>query len=308
MFSNKVNYSGLSDVAAFACVVQTGSFTAAAKKLDTSKSVVSKYVSRLEDRLGVKLLTRTTRSLTLTEIGQVFYDQAYDGIKAIDNAEEEVSFLQGKPRGRLKVNAPLSFGTLHIAPAIGKYLEQFPEISIDMEFSDVQVDMVREGFDVTVRITDRLEGSLVARRIAPCHHVLVASPDYLSRQGRIEKPEDLTEHNVITYQYQDSPWEWGFSRGSKSHAVAVNGAIQMNNSLAIREAVLSGAGVSRMPSVVVGDDIKTGKLEQLLPEYTQLEMSVYLVFADKEHLAPKVRSFIDYMADYFDGTPSWDRF
>ncbi len=308
MLTNKVNYSGLSDVAAFVCVVQTGSFTAAAEKLDTSKSVVSKYISRLEHRLGVKLLTRTTRSLTLTEIGQVFYDQACIGIDAIDHAEEEVYFLQGKPRGRLKVNAPLSFGALHIAPALTDFLQQFPEISVDLRFSDLKVDMVREGFDITLRITDKLEGNLVARRIAPCQHVLVASPEYVARNGLLKTPDDLAQHNVITYQYQRSPWEWEFSRNNTSQKIAVQGAIQMNNSLAIREAVLAGAGISRMPTFIAGNHIKAGRLVQLLPDYQLLELSIYLIFAGREHLAPKVRSFIDYMAKRFEGVPSWDRF
>ena len=308
MLTNKLNYSGLSDVAAFVCVVQTGSFTAAADKLDTSKSVVSKYISRLEDRLGVRLLTRTTRSLTLTEIGQVFFEQACVGINAINHAEEEVSFLQGKPRGKLKINAPLSFGALHLAPALTDFMLQFPEISVDMQFSDLKVDMVREGFDISVRITDKLEGNLVARRIAPCHHVLVASPDYLKRHIAPITPNDLSAHNVITYQYQRSPWEWEFTRDGVSQRIAVNGAIQMNNSLAIREAVLAGAGISRMPTFIVGDDIKTGRLTQLLPDYRLLELSIYLIFAGRDHLAPKVRSFIDFVAKRFEREPSWDSF
>jgi DNA-binding transcriptional LysR family regulator len=308
MLTNKVNYSGLSDVAAFVCVVQTGSFTAAAEKLNTSKSVVSKYISRLEDRLDVKLLTRTTRRLTLTEIGQAFFDKACIGINAIDSAEEEVSFLQGKPRGQLNINAPLSFGALHIAPALTDFLNLFPEIKVDLRFSDAKVDMVKEGFDITVRITDKLEGNLVARRIAPCHHILVAAPDYVKRHGLLKSPEELEQHNVITYQYQHSPWEWSFSRNGETQHIAVHGDIQMNNSLAIREAVLAGAGISRMPTFTVGNDIKAGCLIQVLPDYKLLELSIYLIFAGREHMAPKIRSFIDFMVKRFDGIPDWDRF
>lgn len=308
MLTNRVNYSGLSDVAAFVCVVQTGSFTLAAEKLTTSKSVVSKYVSRLEDRLGVKLLTRSTRSLTLTEIGQVFYEQACIGISTIDSAEEEVFFLQGKPRGSLKINAPLSFGALHIAPALKDFLLEYPEINVDLRFSDSKVDMVREGFDLTLRITGKLEGNLVARRIARCRHVLVASPDYVARAGSPEKPQDLVQHNVITYQYQQSPWEWEFTRQKETTKVAVQGAIQMNNSLAIKEAVLAGAGISRMPTFIVGQEISAGRLIQLLPDYTLFELSIYLIFAGREHLAPKVRSFIEFMAKRLEGIPEWDRF
>lgn len=308
MLTNKINYSGLSDVAAFVCVVQMGSFTAAAEKLNTSKSVVSKYVSRLEDRLGVKLFIRTTRSMTLTEIGQTFYNRACVGLKEIDEAEEEVSYLQGKPRGTLKINAPLSFGALHIAPALGEFLQNYPEMSIDLRFSDSKVDMVKEGFDLTVRITDKLEGNLVARRIAPCQHAIIASADYIKKHGQPDDPQALADHNVLTYQYQQSPWEWEFTRNGQTQHIAVTGSAQMNNSLAIREAVLAGVGISRMPTFIVGEDIKSGRLVQLLPEYQLLELNIYLIFASRLHLAPKVRSFIEFFAERMDGTPSWDQF
>jgi DNA-binding transcriptional LysR family regulator len=293
MLTNSVNYSGLSDVAAFVCVVQAGSFTAAAEKLDTSKSVISKYITRLEKRLGVKLLTRTTRTLNLTEIGQIFYDRACIGLKEIDNAEEEVSFLQGKPRGTLKINAPLSFGVLHIAPALEEFSKLFPEMNVDLQLSDAKVDMIKQGFDLTIRITDQLEGNMIARKISPCHHVLVAAPCYIKKFGLLKCPENLSAHNVITYQYQNSPWEWEFTKENKTSRVPVHGSIQMNNSLAIHQAVLTGAGISRMPTFVVGEDIKQGRLIQLLPEYKLLERSIYIMFADRRHMAPKIRAFID---------------
>jgi len=309
MLTNSVNYSGLSDIAAFVCVVQTGSFTAAAEQLNTSKSVISKYITRLEDRLGVKLLARTTRRLTLTEIGRTFYEGARQALDAIDNAEEAVSFLQGEPRGTIKINAPLSFGALHIAPALEEFIYSYPEMQVDLRFEDRQIDMIKDGFDLTVRITSQLEGNLNARRIAPCHHALVAAPSYLAKHGTPKEPEDLSTHNVVTYQYQQSPWEWGFTAAkSKPRRIAVSGSVQMNNSLAIREAVLAGVGISRMPTFVVGDDIKAGRLIQLLPKYALLELSIYLVFPGRHHMAPKIRAFIDYMVKRMEGTPSWDDF
>lgn len=308
MLTNSVSYSGLNDVAAFVCVVQAGSFTAAAEKLDTSKSVVSKYISRLEQRLGVKLLIRTTRTLNLTEIGQIFYDRACIGLKEIDSAEEEVSFLQGNPRGMLKINAPLSFGALHIVPALEEFRKLFPEISIDLQFSDSKLDMIKQGFDLTIRITSQLEGNLIARKISPCHHVLVAAPSYIKNFGLLKSPENICDHNVITYQYQNSPWEWEFTKNNKTSKFQVKGSIQMNNSLAIHQAVLAGVGISRIPTFVVGEDIKQGKLIQLLPEYELLELSIYILFADRQHMAPKIRVFIDFIADKLKGSPSWDNF
>ena len=309
MLTNSANYSGLNDIAAFVCVVQTGSFTVTAEKLKTSKSVISKYVSRLEDRLGTKLLVRTTRRLTLTEIGRTFYEGACQGLEAIDSAEEAVSFLQGKPRGTLKVNAPLSFGVLHIAPMLDEFINSHPEMEIDLRFEDSKVDMVKEGFDLTVRITSQLEGNLIARRIAPCHHALVAAPNYLNKYGIPKVPEDLSSHNTITYHYQHSPWEWEFTASkSKPKRISVNGSVKMNNSLAIREAVLAGVGISRMPTFLVGEDIKSGQLIQLLPKYSLLELSIYLVFPDRHHMTPKLRVFIDYLAKLMEGKPSWDDF
>ena len=309
MLTNTVYFSQLSDIAAFVCVVKLKSFTAAAEQLNTSKSVISKYVSRLESRLGVKLLTRTTRRLTLTEIGKVFYDGVCEGLDKISDAEQSVSFLQDTPRGILKINAPLSFGALHIAPFLNEFLTVCPEVQIDLSFDDHKVDMVKEGFDITVRITKQLEGNLFARRLAPCHHVIVASPAYLKMHGEPKEPEDLVDHNVITYQFQESPWEWEFrSDNSKSKRIPVRGVVKMNNSLAMKEAALAGVGICRMPTFIAGGEINAGDLIQLLPTYNLLELSIYLVFTERKNMAPKIRAFIDFMADRMQGTPSWDRF
>ncbi len=309
MLTNKTHSSGLSDIETFVCVVQTGSFTAAAEKLNTSKSVISKYITRLEDRLGVKLLTRTTRRLTLTEIGQTFYDGVSIGIDEIEKAEEAVSYLQANPRGTLKINAPLSFGALYIAPILGEFQALYPEVNVDLRFDDKEVDMVKEGLDLTIRITEQLDGNLIARKIAPCHHAIVAAPSYKKFHGQPKSPEDLMNHNVITYQYQHSRWEWELTATNKqTKRVRVHGDIQMNNSLAIREAVLAGAGIARMPTFSVGEDIKTGRLIQLLPKYRLLELSIYCVFPDRSHMPPKLRAFIDFMVDRIQDHPPWDNF
>jgi len=309
MLTNNTRSSGLSDIVAFVCVVQTGSFTAAAEQLNTSKSVISKYITRLEDRLSVKLLTRTTRRLTLTEIGQTFYDGVSIGIQAIDQAEEEVSYLQGKPRGTLKINAPLSFGTLHIAPILGEFQALYPEVNVDLRFDDKEVDMVKAGLDLTIRITEQLEGNFIARKIAPCRHAIVAAPSYVKAHGEPRFPKDLMNHNVITYQYQHSRWEWEFTdTNRKTKRVCVKGDIQMNNSLAIREAVIAGAGIARMPTFSVGDEIKSGRLIQLLPKYQLLELSIYCVFPDRNYMAPKLRAFIDFIVDRMQNKPPWDDF
>lgn len=308
MLTNHAQVSGLSDVAAFVCVVQAGSFTAAAERLNLSKSVVSKYVTRLEDRLGARLLVRTTRRLNLTEVGRVFYERSRQGLEAIEDAEEEVSVLQGQPRGTLRVSCPMSFGVLHVAPAIADFMDRFPDVRVDMSFDDRKVDLIKEGFDISVRIAADLDPGLTARRVGPCRHVLVASPGYLERHGTPRTPKELADHNVITYQYQQSPWEWEFrAPGAAPISMPVTGRLQMNNSLAIRKAVLAGVGITRTPTFVVGRDLQQGRLRAILPEFELLELSIYLVYPQRQHLAPKVRAFVDFMAERFGGTPYWDQ-
>lgn len=298
----------LTDIAVFVRVVESGSFTAAAERLSLSKSVISKYVTRLEDRLGARLLNRTTRRLSLTEVGRVFYQRSQQGLQEIAEAEDEVSRLQGEPRGTLRINAPMSFGILHIAPVLPKFLERYPQLTVDMNLDDRKVDVVEGGFDVSVRISDMEDSSLVARRIGPCRHVVVASPAYLERYGVPRSPQDLKHHNVITYQYQDSASEWEFRLpGEKPTSVAVSGSMQMNNSLALREALLNDAGITRTPTFVVGGDIQAGRLQAVLANYVLPEVSIYVVFAQRKHLSPKVRAFVEFMGECIPDVPYWDQ-
>ncbi len=297
----------LGDIAVFVQVVRDGSFTKAAERLELSRSVVSKYVTRLEEKLGARLLNRTTRRLSLTEAGRVFYERSRRGLEDIEEAEAEVSRLQEEPRGVLRVNSPMSFGILHVAPALPEFLAAYPEVSIDMNLDDRKVDVIKEGFDISIRITDLPDSSLVARRLAPCRHAIVAAPSYLEKHGTPQAPEDLQDHNIISYQYQESATEWHFlSADNKQISVPVSGSIQMNNSLALRKALLEGTGIMRTPTFVVGDDLAAGRLVPLLKNYRTLEVSIYLVYPQRRHLSPKVRAFIDYMAARITSEPYWD--
>lgn len=297
----------LDDIAVFVVVVDNGSFTAAAEHLSMSKSVISKYVSRLEENLGARLLNRTTRRLSLTEAGRMFYDQARQGLSRIEDARSAVSRLQEQPRGNLRVNAPMSFGILHVAPALPEFLERYPDLTVDLAFDDRKIDPVKAGYDVSIRISDLPDSSLIARRVAPCRHVVVASPDYLHRHSEPQGPADLEQHHVITYQYQDSHQVWHFQTDdNRPVSVAIMARLKMNNSLAIRAALIGGAGISRIPTFVVGDDVAQGRLKTVLTRYRTLEVSVHLVYAHRHHLAPKVRAFVDYFAERFDGVPYWD--
>ena len=297
----------LTDIAVFVQVVDTGSFTATAEKLGLSKSVVSKYVTRLEDRLGARLLNRTTRRLSLTEVGRAFYERSQQGLREIEEAEAEVSRLQGAPRGVLRLNSPMTFGILHIAPALPDFLALYPDLSVDMSLDDRRVDLVEEGFDLAIRIGELPDSSLVARRLGPCRHVVCGAPGYFKRHGVPRTPEDLRDHNAITFKYQDSPREWHFvSPNGGVIRVPVSGSIQMNNSLGLREALLREVGLMLTPTFVVGVDIKAGRLQVVLSEYRALEVSIYAVYPQRRHLSPKVRGFVEFMGNRISDSPYWE--
>lgn len=297
----------LSDIAVFVHVVRSGSFTAAAEKLGLSKSVVSKYVTRLEDRLGARLLNRTTRRLSMTEVGQVFYERSQRALGEIDEAEAEVSRLQGEPRGELRLSSPMSFGILHVAPLLPAFQERYPDLAVDMVLDDRKTNLVDEGFDLAIRIGELPDSSLVARRLGPCRHVVCGSPEYFARNGVPQSPEDLAGHPVLIYRYQDAPAEWRLlDSDGNYHQVAINSRLQMNNSLALREALLKGGGVTLTPTFVVGADIRAGRLMAVLTAYKTLEVSVYAVYPQRKHLSPKVRALVDFLSDHIKDPPYWE--
>ncbi|CAA0121403.1 HTH-type transcriptional regulator DmlR [Halioglobus japonicus] len=298
----------LTDVAVYVRVVEEGSFTRAAEHLGISRSVISKYVTRLEDRLGARLLNRTTRRLSLTEAGRIFYERSRRSLQDIEEAEAEISQLQQHPRGILRINSPMSFGILHLAPLLPGFQAEYPDISIDMNLDDRKIDIVDEGYDVSIRISEMPDSSLVARRLASCRHAIVASPSYLETHGTPRTPEDLLDHNVLSFSYQSSVNDWHFlSPKNQPISVAVNSTVRINNSLAIREALLGGMGIARIPTFVIGQDLQRGSLLAVLEDYKILEVSIYLVYPQRRHLSPKVRAFVDYMASRIAETPYWDQ-
>lgn len=303
----EASLDSLTDIAVFVQVVDSGSFTAAADRLAISKSVVSKYVTRLENQLGARLLNRTTRRLSLTEVGRVFYERSRKGLADIEDAQSEVSRMQSEPRGTLRLNAPMSFGILHVAPALPEFLKLYPDITVDMNLDDRKVDVIEEGFDISVRISELPDSSLVAKRLGSCRHAIVAAPAYLERCGTPRTPEELRDHNIISYRYQESGLAWHFQTpDSKSIAVTVSGSLMMNNSLALRAALLEGIGIIRTPTFVVGKDIREGRLIPILRDYEILEVTIFLVYPQRRHLSPKVRAFVDFMAKRITETPYWD--
>lgn len=297
----------LSDIAVFVRVVDAGSFTGAAEALGISQPVVSKAVTRLEERLGARLLNRTTRRLSLTEPGAELYRRSMQALKQIEDAELEVARFQTEPRGTLRVNAPMSFTILHLAPVMHEFLARFPGVSLELELDDGQVDIVQGGYDLIVRIAKLRDSNLVARRIAPARLALCASPEYLKQHGEPQSPDELLNHNCLMYTLGSTPRAWRFvSPAGEEQIVPLRGNVATNNGLAQRAIALNGAGIVFLPTFYIGDDLRSGKLRCFLQKWIPQDASVYAVFAERRNLAPKVRAFIDFLVAKFGPEPYWD--
>lgn len=299
----------LDAMAIFARVVETESFSAAAHELGMAKSSVSKQISRLEDELAVRLLNRTTRRLSLTEAGATFYQGCQRMVAEAAAAESAVTHLVAAPRGRLRVSAPMSFGVRHISPVLPALLGRCPELSVDLALNDRLVDLVEEGFDVGVRIAHLEESSLVARRLAPSHAVLCASPEYLAARGRPQSVEDLMNHDCLLYTYQASGEIWRFDGPGGRRTLRVRGRLRANSGESLLAATLAGLGIARTPSFICGDALRAGQLVRLLPEWgDSQEPFINAVYPAGRNLSPKVRVFIDFLVEQFGGgVPYWDR-
>jgi DNA-binding transcriptional LysR family regulator len=303
-----VAYDHLSAMAVFARVVDTGSFSKAAGALGLSKSAVSKQVSRLEDRLGARLLNRTTRQLSLTEAGTAFYAGCRQVVSEAEAAEAAVTHLAQAPRGRLHVNAPMSFGQKHVAPALPALLASYPELSIDLQLNDRTVDLVDEGFDVAVRIGQLSDSTLIARRLAPLRLAVAAAPDYLARRGTPEHPTDLKQHDCLIYSYLASGRTWSFKGPDGPVRVGIDGPIEANNGDALCAAALAGAGIVRLPTFICGDALRAGTLRPVLADWADPgDSGIYAVYPASRNVSPKVRVFIDFLAAKFGAGPYWDR-
>lgn len=297
----------LTDIAIFVAVVRHASFTAAAEALELSQPVVSKAVTRLEDRLGARLLNRTTRRLSLTEAGANLYRRSAQALGEIDNAELEVTQYQTEPRGLVRVSAPMSFSLLHLSPLVGEFLERYPGVNVDLQLDDRRVDLVEDGFDVALRIGRLDSSNLIARRIAPIRQVLCASPAYLKTHAAPERPEDLFEHNCLTYTYLSTPREWRFTDANgETIVVPIKGTLQSNSGIVLRDAAVANAGIAMLPTFYICEQLRSGQLQVLLPEFPVVELSLYAVYAERRNLLPKVRAFIDFAVERFGPTPPWD--
>jgi len=279
----------------FVAVVESESFTAAAARLDASKAVVSKYVGMLEDHLGTRLLNRTTRRLSLTESGAVYYERCLQILADVDEAEQAAAQLTAVPRGTLKVAMPVSFGTIRIAPLLTEYLRRYPEVRLDIALADRRVDLIEEGFDLAIRVGSLAESGLIARRLAADRIVLCAAPSYIARCGAPSVPADLARHACLNYSYASGGDEWRFEGGAG--AVRIDGPMRANNGDMLRMAALDGAGMIWQPHFIVGEDLRHGRLVELLPDYPGPEIGIHALYPSRKHLSAKVRTFVDYLAE-----------
>jgi DNA-binding transcriptional LysR family regulator len=292
------------EMASFVAVVEAGSFVGAADALGLSKAAVSRQVGDLERRLGTRLLHRTTRRLSLTDDGQLFHARAKEVLAAIDEAESEITSRSGEPSGLLRINAPLTFGVLHLAPLWGRFADAHPKVSLEIDLSDRIVDLVEEGYDLAVRITNLPSSQLVSRQLAKSRMVLCASPDYLARHGVPAHPRDLAAHRVISYSYWSTRDEWSFTGPDGEVRVRTQPRIHANNGDTCRAAALDHQGIILQPDFLVGDDLRQGTLVELLPDYASLTIGIHAVYPTRKYLPIKTRRMVDFLVGSF-ATPPW---
>lgn len=299
----------LNDIAGllmFAKVVERRGFSAAAAELEVSKSVVSKHISALEASFGSKLLNRTTRSLTLTDSGRALYEHAARIAEEYAQSKAAVSRLSLEPAGRLRVTAPTSFATYHIAPFMVDFLRRNRKLKVELILDDSIVNLAAGAYDVAIRIAEEPAQNLVARKLAPIRRVIVASPAYLKRNAPPAYPRDLEEHNCLYYPLLTPEQRWHFRRASKTESVAIDGNFRVNSSEALHQAALAGLGVAALPTFIAGDDIQSGRLKPLLGRWELAQSTVYAVYLPTRHVAPKVRVLIDFLLEKYGPQPYWD--
>lgn len=293
---------------AFVTVVNEGTFTRAADRLDTSPQLVSKYVSQLETHLGVRLLNRTTRRIHLTEAGSQYFQRAQQVLSDIDDMENQLGDLQTEAQGLLRISAPVSFAIRHMAPLLSEFQRAHPAVGIDLQLNDRKVDIVEEGFDIALRIGRLKSSSLIAKRLAPVRLVLCASPAYLEQYGTPGKPEDLSGHRYLRYSYMNMDPGHSLQKWLQVNSRESTRGMISNNGDVLVEAAVAGIGIALQPTFIAGAAIREGKLKVVLPEHEPEPMGLYAVYAHRQLLASKVRSFIDFIDGYFGDPPYWDRF
>lgn len=288
----------------FVAVVEAGSFVGAGEALRMSKAAVSRAVHELETRLGARLLQRTTRRLSLTEAGRAYYASSKQILADLDEADGAVGAVTGQLLGTIRINAPVSFGVLHLAPLWASFLARHPGVELDVTLTDRMVDLVEEGYDLAIRITRLQDSSLVSRLLATTRIVLCAAPDYLARRGTPQNLADLAAHDVIGYHYWQGGNVWRFvGPDGAEKEVLTRPRLRANNGDTCRAVALAGGGIVLQPTFLVGDDLASGRLQRVLPDYVGPAVGVHALYPSRKHLSVKLRALLDHLADAFATVP-----
>jgi len=279
----------------FAAVVDGGSFVRAADALDMSKPAVSRHVAELEQRLGVRLLQRTTRKLSLTEEGRLFYGRCKTLLTDVEVAEEEITAKSIAVKGLIRVNVPVSFGLWELAPLWPDFMGKFPDVELDITFADRMVDLVEEGYDLAIRIARLPNSSMISRKLASTRLVLCASPAYLKKHGKPKHPSELVDHAVLSYSLLSTGDQWNFVGPDGAVSVTVKPIMRTNSGDTCVAAARKNKGVVLQPSFMVNADLHSGALVELMPAYRSIEFGIYAVYPTRQYVSPKVRALIDFL-------------
>ncbi len=293
----------------FATVVAKGSFIKAADALDTSPANVTRYVNELEAHLSTRLLNRSSRKLSLTDSGKALYERCRSILDDVAEAEAIAGSATLKPKGRLRINAGVTFGIKHLAPLWPRFMKQYPEIELDIDLIDRVVDMVEEGYDLAIRVSQVVSpANLIARKLATSRNLVCAAPTYLKMHGTPNHPRDLADHACLGFSYAATGDEWHFTdKEGKAQRVRVDCAFHTNNGETLRTAALAGQGIIRPAAFLVGEDIRAGRLVRLLPDFNISDTDLLALYPSRRHVSAKVRVMVDFLSDAFKGTPPWDR-
>ena len=295
------------DLQTFVAVVETGSFTAAADRLNTAKSAVSRRIAALEGRLGVQLMRRTTRRISLTDTGESFYRHSARILADLEEAESAVAQEHGELRGTLKVALPMSFGLRHMSGPIAEFCRRHPRVHFDLDLNDRRIDLIEEGIDVAIRIGHLADSSLMARKLFDVRSVVCGSPKYFAEHGTPKTPQELTEHPCLVYGNLADPAKWVCRDGEgQQHEISVNVAMTATSGDLLCAAAAEGLGITRQPAFIAGDAISHGQLVPILTDYDWPVTPAYALYPPTRHLSYRVREFIDFITDRFSGTPYWD--
>ncbi|WP_114765038.1 LysR family transcriptional regulator [Vibrio rhodolitus] len=288
----------------FVRLASTHNISMAGQELGLSPAVASAHINKLEEGLGVRLVHRTTRKVSLTQEGEAFLPHAEDVLASVDAAKGAIGVGQASPSGTLRVTTPASFGRMHLMPALKNFLQAYPELSVDLRFSDSVLDLVEGGFDVAIRISELKDSSLVAKKIAGDPRIVCASPEYLAKYGTPQHPSELVEHNCVLLMGMD---HWSFETPQGVVAIKAKGSIRVDNGDAMRDATSDGLGISINSKWSVYQEIASGKLVQILQDYPLTSnAAIWALYPSSRLMAPKVRAFIDYFADFYGNPPYWE--